>query len=82
MAFRYFELTENIPFEDERELHIQFKHHLEHVVKALFMPGIHEKHLIVEGRDDESITQIFGGHDEKFMHLYHIDEYVKREDLI
>lgn len=25
MAFRYFELTENVPFEDERELHAQFK---------------------------------------------------------
>lgn len=46
------------------------------------MPGTHEKHLIVEGRGDESITQIFGGHDEKFIHLYHIDEYEKREDLI
>ncbi|HCA7858257.1 hypothetical protein AAD050_12030 [Enterobacter hormaechei] len=82
MAFRYFELTENVPFEDERELHAQFKHHLEHVVKASFMPGKNEKHVIVAGRDGESITQIFGGPDEKFIHLFHIDEYVKREDLI
>lgn len=82
MAFRYFELTENIPLEDERELHAQFKHYLEHVLKVSFMPGTHEKHLIVEGRDGESITQIFGGPDEKFIHLYHIDEFVKREDLI
>lgn len=75
MANRYFELIENIPYEDERELHAQFRHHLEHVVKAQFMPGTKGKHLIVSGRDGESKTAIFGGPDEKFIHLYHIDEY-------
>lgn len=77
MAFRYFELIENTPIEDARELHAQFLHHLNYVVKASFMPGTNEKHIIVADRDNESITQIFGGPDEIFIHLYHIDEYVK-----
>lgn len=75
MANRYFELTEIISYEDERELHAQFRHHLEHVVKATFMPDSRGKHLVVHGRDGDTITQIFGGPDEKFIHLYHIDEY-------
>ncbi|QKN82080.1 hypothetical protein [Scandinavium goeteborgense] len=77
MAYRYFELTENIPFEEEKELHAQFRHHLEHVVKAMFMPDSRGKHIVVSGRDEDSITAIFGGPDEKFIHLYHIDEYEK-----
>ena len=77
MANRYFELTENIPFEEERELHAQFKHHLDHVVKAMVISEYQGKHLVVAERDGETITQIFGGPDEKFIHLYHIDEYPK-----
>lgn len=77
MAFRYFELIENIPIEGARELHAEFKHHLGHVVKAGFIPGTNGKHVVVTDRDGESITAIFGGPEEKFIHLYHIDEYEK-----
>ncbi|NWC65138.1 hypothetical protein [Cedecea sp. P7760] len=77
MAFRYFELTENIPIEDARELHAQFKHHLDHVVNVGFIPGTDGKHVVVSDRDGESIAAIFGGPDEMFIHLYHIDEYMK-----
>lgn len=77
MANRYFELTENISIEDARELHAQFKHHLEHVVKAEFISNSQGKQVMVSGRDGESITGIFGGPGEKFIHLYHIGEYVK-----
>jgi hypothetical protein len=39
------------------------------------MPGTNGNHVIVADRVGESITQIFGGTDEKFIDLYHIDEY-------
>lgn len=80
MSNRYFVLTKNIPFEDERELHLQFKYHLEHVVKVGYMPESNEsnsKDVLVSGRDGETITQIFGGPNERFIHLYHIDELPK-----
>lgn len=77
MASRYFELTENTPIEEARELHAQFRHHLDHVVKASYMPGTNGNHVIVADRDGESVTQIFGGLDDKFIDLYHIDEYSK-----
>ncbi|UXY08996.1 hypothetical protein N7922_13955 [Kosakonia sp. ML.JS2a] len=77
MAYRYFELTENIPTEEDRELHAQFKHYLDHVVNVGYVPGTYGTHVIVSDRDNESITAIFGGPDEIFIHLYHIDEYMK-----
>ncbi|WP_187322241.1 hypothetical protein [Serratia marcescens] len=77
MSNRYFELTENIPFEDEMELHLQFRHHLDHVVKVKYMSESSSNDLVVSGRDGETITQIFGGPDERFIHLYHINEFPK-----
>lgn len=77
MVNRYFELTENTPIEEQRELHAQFKHHLDHVLQVAYMPGTNGNHVIVAGREGESITSIFGGPEEKFIHLYHIDEYSK-----
>ncbi|KNC11574.1 hypothetical protein AC790_13480 [Pantoea sp. RIT-PI-b] len=77
MANRYFEFNEQIPIEEARELHAQFRHHLDHVVKASYMPGTNGNHVIVADGDGESITQIFGGEDEKFIDLYYIDEYSK-----
>ncbi|KAA5972321.1 hypothetical protein F3I52_09225 [Pantoea sp. M_8] len=56
-------------------LRAQFRHHLTHVVKASYMPGTNGNHVIVVDRVGESITQIFGGTDEKFIDLYHMDEY-------
>ncbi|MEG2266667.1 MAG: hypothetical protein RSA84_11025 [Acinetobacter sp.] len=81
MTNRYFELTENIPFDEAPELHKQFKHYLDHDLKVMFMPNSKNKHVVVAGRDGESITEIFGGENEKFIHLYYIEEYVRRDDL-
>lgn len=75
MSNRYFEMSEYIPIEEKRELRAQFRHHLNHDVKASYMPGTNGNHVIVDDRVGESITQIFGGTDEKFIDLYHMDEY-------
>lgn len=74
MADRRFELILNTSLEDERELHAQFRHHLEHVVRADFIPGTKGMHLLVRGREGETVGEIFGGHDGKFKSLYHISE--------
>lgn len=75
MANRYFELIERTPVEEERELHAQFKHHLDHVVKASYIPNTNGRHLVVTDRDDETIEAIFGGPNNIFSELYFIDEY-------
>ena len=77
MANRYFELTENIPYEDARELHDQFKHHLDHVLRVSFMPESKGKHLMLVDSDGRSQNELFGGPEEKFIHLYNIEEYSK-----
>lgn len=74
MADRKFELILNTSIEDEKELHAQFRHHLEHVVKARVIPGTQGKYLLVSGRDEETKDQIFGGPECKFKSLYHIIE--------
>ncbi|WP_316390465.1 hypothetical protein [Citrobacter farmeri] len=76
MATRHFELTERTPIEDERELHAQFHHHLRHVLKAEFIPGKNGKHIVIEESEGKSIPDLFGGPGGKFLHLYHIEEYL------
>lgn len=75
MAHRYFELIENKSIDEDRELHAQFKHHLDHVVKVTYMPDTNGKHLVVTDRDEESIEAIFGGPNNIFVDLYFFDEY-------
>ena len=77
MVFRYFELTENVPSEENRELHNRFILHLKHVVGVSYMPGTNGKHVIVNDEQSRSIAEIFGGDNEEFLILYHIDEYQK-----
>ncbi|EPI2798865.1 TPA: hypothetical protein OPR04_004492 [Citrobacter koseri] len=77
MGYRYFELTELTPIEDERELHAQFVHHLQHVLKAEFIPGTKGKNIVIEENEGKSIPELFGGHGDKFLILYDIDEYFK-----
>lgn len=77
MVARYFELTENVPFEENPELHKRFILHLKHVVGVTYMPGTNGKHIIIDDDKSRSITEIFGGDDEEFIILYHIDEYQK-----
>lgn len=75
MATRYFELTELIPIEDERELHARFLHHLRLVLKAEFISGKNGKHIVIEESEGKSIPDLFGGPDGKFLILYDIEEY-------
>lgn len=77
MTSRMFELTENIPREDEPELHNQFIHHLKHVLGAEFMPSKKETMVIIRDNEGRTITELFGGEGEKFINLYHIFELEK-----
>lgn len=77
MANRYFELTENIAYDEAPELHNQFMHYLRHELKATFITETKDKHVVVADNQARTISELFGGPEDKYLNLYHIFEFSK-----